>query len=152
MGQQSPAPDAEPGLKIRPARAEDAKAIAKLLGELGYPTPVEEVPSRLAGYETPDYVALIAETRGEVVALIGLHVLSSLHVGNPACYITGLIVTETAQHQGIGKQLLAEAETWARAHGCNRITVTSANHREDAHAFYETHGFPQTGRRFVKTL
>jgi GNAT superfamily N-acetyltransferase len=152
MGQEMPAPDTVTDLKIRPAVADDAHAIAKLLGELGYPTTAEDVPSRLAGYESPDYVALIAESHGEVVALIGLHLLSSLHVAKPACYITGLIVTETAQHQGIGKRLLAEAETWARAHGCNRITVTSANHREDAHSFYETHGFPQTGRRFVKTL
>ena len=137
---------------IRPARARDAQAIARLLTELGYPTPSDEVPSRLAGYESPDYAVLLAEAHGETVALIGLHLLSSLHVAKPACYITGLIVSEHAQRHGIGKRLLAEAESWARAHGCNRVTVTSANHREGAHAFYENSGFPETGRRFVKAL
>ena len=147
-----PAPDSSTGLKIRPAGPDDVDAIARLLTELGYPTKAEEVPARLAGYDSPDYAALLAESHDEVVALIGLHLLSSLHVASPACYITGLIVSERAQRQGIGRRLLAEAEAWARAHGCNRITVTSANHRDVAHAFYEANGFPQTGRRFVKTL
>jgi GNAT superfamily N-acetyltransferase len=147
-----PVPDSPTDLQIRPARADDASAIAALLTELGYPTTPDEVPSRLAGYDSPDYAALLAENKDGAVALIGLHLLSSLHVASPACYITGLIVSEKAQRQGIGRQLLSAAEAWARAHGCNRITVTSATHREGAHAFYENSGFPETGRRFVRTL
>jgi len=152
MCPEIPATDAATDVTVRPARPDDVVAISLLLTELGYPTTPEEVPSRLAGYDSPDYAVFLAESHDEVVALIGLHLLSSLHVAMPACYISGLIVSERARRQGIGRKLLSEAETWARAHGCNRITVTSANHRDGAHAFYEASGFPHTGRRFGKTL
>ncbi|HEY4955661.1 MAG TPA: GNAT family N-acetyltransferase [Gemmatimonadaceae bacterium] len=141
-----------PNLEVRPAGEADMPAIAVLLTELGYPTEVDDVPARLAAYDSPDYAVLLAESDGEAVALVGLHVLSSLHVARPACYITGLIVSGRARRQGVGRRLLDEAEAWARVHGCNRITVTSASHREGAHAFYVANGFPETGRRFVRTL
>jgi GNAT superfamily N-acetyltransferase len=67
-------------------------------------------------------------------------------------YITALVTAAAARGRGVGRALVAEAVEWARREGCVRISVTSAEHRADAHAFYPACGLPYTGRRFGTTL
>ena len=45
---------------------------------------------------------------------------------------------------GVGADLLAAAEQIARDRGCHRLTVSSFTFQ--APAFYERHGFVETGR------
>jgi len=61
-------------------------------------------------------------------------------------------VTAGAQRRGIGRLLLREAETLARAAGAVRIELTSASQRQDAHAFYRACGYGDGALRFVKRL
>jgi GNAT superfamily N-acetyltransferase len=139
-------------IQIRSANVDDAERIAVLLGELGYPTPPDEVVRRLDMLRGPDNAVRVAVLGERVVGSIGLHRQSGLHSSLSICYIMSLVVDSAVRGQGIGTLLLGEAERWARERGCDRILVTSANHRIEAHAFYEGHGFPQTGRRFAKQL
>lgn len=140
-------------LEIRTAEAADAEALAPLLAELGYPAPPAELTHRLALLRGPDSTVLVATVpTGEVRGLVGLHRLPTLHASAPACYITALVVAAAARGRGVGRRLLEAAEQWARGAGCNRLVVTSAEHRREAHAFYEACGFPYTGRRFVRVL
>ena len=141
--------------EIRPARAADAGEIAALLGELGYPATREEVARRLAALAGPDdddAVQVAAGADGAVVGVIGLHRLRTLHAPSPPCYITALVVAASARGRGVGRRLLEAAESWARERGCGRMVVTSAEHRADAHAFYERSGYERTGRRFGRAL
>jgi hypothetical protein len=48
--------------------------------------------------------------------------------------------------------LIREAERRAWAAEAARIEVTSAEHRDEAHAFYRAMGYRDAARRFVKTL
>lgn len=139
-------------IEIRPARDEDCEAISELLGELGYPTSRDEAARRLGTLRSSDYAVLVAARDGRVVGLMSLHLVKGLHSSSPACYLMGLVTHSTMHGQGIGKALLGEAEKWAREGGCDRVTLTSANHRAAAHVFYEHQGFPQTGRRFAKQI
>jgi GNAT superfamily N-acetyltransferase len=43
-------------------------------------------------------------------------------------------------------------EEEARSRGCVLLYLTTAERREDAHAFYRTTGLEETGRRFAKRL
>ena len=61
-------------------------------------------------------------------------------------------MAEAAQRQGIGRLLLREAESLARQSGAVRIELTSAAHREEAHAFYRACGYGEGAVRFVKRL
>ena len=140
-------------LDVRPARPGDAEALSRLLGELGYPTPPEAVPERLAALSSDDDAVFVAaDQRGEVLGLVALHRQRALHAADPACHITALVSAAHARRRGVGRRLLHAAEAWARARGCDRITVTSAERRADAHAFYERCGYPCTGRRFARQL
>ena len=140
-------------VEIRNAAASDAAALAPLLEELGYPASPADIAARLAGLREPQSTALVATgAGGELLGLIGLHRLPVLQAAAPPCYITALVVASAARGRGIGRRLLAAAEEWARRAGSSRLVVTSAEHRAEAHAFYERAGFPYTGRRFARVL
>jgi GNAT superfamily N-acetyltransferase len=140
-------------IRVRNAMPSDAPAMARLLGELGYPTEAGAIPARLTAVESgggSTFVVVGVEDR--VVGLASVTKLAALHVDAPVCYITALVTAPDARGQGVGRLLVSAAEQWARAQGCIRLSVTSAEHRADAHAFYPRCGLPYTGRRFTKSL
>jgi GNAT superfamily N-acetyltransferase len=140
-------------IDIGRATASDAAAMAPLLTQLGYPTAVEVVPHRLAAIEREGGVAFIArDDSGKVVGLISGARHATLHAGDRVAYITALVTDAEARGQGVGRALVAAIEQWARESGCTRLSVTSAEHRADAHAFYPRCGFPYSGRRFSKLI
>src|SRR6267378_911193 len=53
---------------------------------------------------------------------------------------------------GIGRRLVGVAEHFARDIHCERLEVTSGEHRHDAHRFYTGLGFSLRSARFVKSL
>lgn len=142
-------------MKIRPARAEDAAALSRLYLQLGYPkgNDPELLPERLARIRALGDDLIVAEADdGTVVGLAGLHLVHVMHYARPLGYITSFVTDESVRRQGVGRKLLEAATDWARAKGCYRLSLTSAEHRSDAHAFYPASGFPMTGRRFSREL
>lgn len=140
-------------LTIRTATAADAPPLAALLEQLGYEASPASIPTRLEALRTDGGIALVAVTEdGRVVGAASAATFSTLHADHPTGYITALVTDETFRRHGVGRQLVAALEQWARDHGCHRLSVTSAERRADAHAFYPSCGFPYSGRRFTKTL
>ena len=138
---------------VREATSGDAAALGHLVGELGYPAPTTEMPSRLQALEGSSHaVVLVAELAGEVVGLATAHVFATIHSATPAAWLTALVVSETARGGGAGRALVVRAEEWARSMGAVRIAVTSGARRADAHRFYERIGYARTGVRFGKPL
>ena len=97
---------------------------------------------------------LVAETgpSGDVVGLAGVRAESLIEHDRPSARLIALIVAERFRRRGVARALVRRAEVEARALGCSRIVLTSADRREDAHAFYLAAGYEQTGRRFAKDL
>lgn len=138
-------------LIIRDATPADAPAIAALLGELGYPAQAEEVRHRLAKLVLGDEVVILLATCDEqTVGLASCHVMRVLHESAPVGFLGALVVTGSRRREGIGRKLIAAIEAEAVARGCRRVTLTSAERRVSAHAFYERLGYVHTGRRFAK--
>jgi GNAT superfamily N-acetyltransferase len=137
--------------QVRRAGSQDAVAIAGLLAELGYPSDPVTVRRRLQPLlARDDGVVLVAEEQEEVVGIGSLYLLPLLHEDAPRAIITALVVSERARRRGAGRAIVDQLEAFARARGCRRIIVTTANHRADAHRFYETGGYAWTGRRYGK--
>jgi GNAT superfamily N-acetyltransferase len=122
--------------------AVDAPIVADLTTQLGYPTGADETARRLAKLdERPDdHAALVAEQDGRVVGWVHVTVYSSLESGRVA-NLGGLVVDEAHRSGGIGAQLLAVAEAWARDHGVDRMVVRTRIARERAHRFYRREGY-----------
>jgi GNAT superfamily N-acetyltransferase len=127
--------------------------IAALLGELGYPSEPTGVRARLARLLAhEDSRVFVAERSAKALGVLGLHRMPVLTSLNDIAMIIALVVTERERRSGVGSLLIARAEDEARAWRCGRIMVTSAEHRADAHAFYERLGYQYTGRRFAKGI
>jgi GNAT superfamily N-acetyltransferase len=138
---------------IRRATPDDSPALARLFGELGYNVSAEEIVARLERYEIKSGGrVLVADEEGDVLAFAAVEMRYPIHYANPVCYVSALAVLSHARRRGIGGRLLTGIEDLARELGCLKIVVTSAERRADAHAFYETHGWRYTGRRFGKDL
>ncbi|MEX2154401.1 MAG: GNAT family N-acetyltransferase [Gemmatimonadaceae bacterium] len=124
-----------------------------LIGQLGYPSTAEEMPSRLAAVDShPGADTRVAVVAGQVVGIATVHVFASIHSSSPVAWLTTLVVAEGARGKGIGRLLLAWAEDYARSHGAARISLTSALHRAEAHKFYINLRYTHSGKRFTKTL
>lgn len=142
---------------IRPVRPTDAAAAAVLLDQLGYPQDGEAaVSARLAAWtEDPSSAVFAAESEGNVLGLIAVHICPHFERDGAWGRIVALVVAEDARGRGVGGRLVAAAEAFAAARGCQRMEVTSSDRRREAHEFYRNRGYaPQTGRssRFLRDL
>jgi GNAT superfamily N-acetyltransferase len=139
---------------VRPARADDAAALAALAGQLGYPTSTEELAARLpAVAANADAVLLVAGTAEAVHGWIHVELKRSL-LAPLGAQVMGLVVDERRRNEGIGAALLAAGEAWARERGCRSVLVGTRVTRERAHRFYRRAGYDllKTSHFFEKAL
>jgi len=62
-------------------------------------------------------------------------------------YLGMLTVLPELQNSGIGKKMLAEAETHAKTLGLSSIVISVISVREELIAWYKRHGYVDTGER-----
>jgi ribosomal protein S18 acetylase RimI-like enzyme len=70
----------------------------------------------------------------------------------PRAYVAVLAVAAGAEGRGVGKALMAYAEEWARARGCDRVDLDVFVTNERAIAFYERLGYRADTQTMVKRL
>jgi N-acetylglutamate synthase-like GNAT family acetyltransferase len=70
-----------------------------------------------------------------------------LHKQERGLYLGMLTVSPGLQGGGIGKQLLAAADNYAREHNCSSIFMNVISVRHELVAWYERHGFRKTDER-----
>jgi GNAT superfamily N-acetyltransferase len=144
------------GVQIRKARRADAKAVAELSGQLGYPATEPEMAERLVRLlnRGRDNMVFVAEDSDRnVIGWLHASVTPLLEVPLRA-EVNGLIVAEGQRSAGAGAILLQAAETWARHKGCKGMSVRSNVVRDRAHAFYLRNGYEhyKTQKAFRKEL
>ena len=89
-------------LEIRPAKPEDAPALARLLTQLGYPSEAADIPDRLKKlYARPGTIALAAEAGGRVVGCVTVHLFQALHTSEPIAWLTAVVVDEDVRGKGV---------------------------------------------------
>jgi ribosomal protein S18 acetylase RimI-like enzyme len=138
---------------IRPAEHADAEAIARLVTQLGYPITASEMVGRLKNLlGRPDYQTFVAEDSGLVVGMVGAYLGLAFEFDGIYGRLTGLAVDEGFRGRGIGRRLMEHIEGWLKTQGAVLVLLTSGSHRAEAHEFYRTMGFEQTGVRFAKRL
>jgi len=142
-----------PDADLRCAGLLDADDVAALLCELGFPCDEEDAARRIRTILDNDRQALVvARVDGAVAGLVALDFMYYLPLDTLTCRITALVVSASARGQGLGRQLLREAERRARTGGAARLELASGSQRTDAHAFYRACGFGDGTVRFIKRL
>jgi GNAT superfamily N-acetyltransferase len=137
--------------RIRSAASDDSKQLAALVQQLGYPADERLIRDQLARLTSlPGTMIIVADDVGAVIGLLCFSIIPLLHLSGGLGRISALVVASQFKGQGVGRRLVAEAEEFAWNNGCDRIEITSGDHRPDAHAFYEAIGYIQDCRRFMK--
>lgn len=75
----------------------------------------------------------------------GLLGCAYLQIQQTKLYLGMLTVSPELQGRGIGKQLLAAAENYAKQNHCTAITMTVISVRQELIAWYKRHGYCDTG-------
>jgi GNAT superfamily N-acetyltransferase len=127
--------------RIRPGRADDAPALARLCTQLGYPSTDEQMAGRLRRLDAVDHGLYVAEgADGELRGVIDVHERVVLEE-DPFAELIALVVSGDARGEGIGSALVAAAVRWARARRLPKVWVRVSLWREGTPRFYESLGF-----------
>ena len=138
---------------VRAARTADAVPLARLCTQLGYPCPPAAIPARLARLDRdPLARAFVVANDDDVLGLVTVHLRHTMNHDAPIAQLSLLVVDERARRTGAGRRLVLAVEEWARAQGSHRVVVNTAQHRAEAHRFYESLEYQHTGRRYMKEL
>jgi len=141
-------------IPVRPARLSDAEGIAYLTAQLGYEVEGPAVSDRLSRILLqPGQRFLVAEREDRLVGWVHAIVWEFVETG-AFVVIGGLVVDRSLRKQGIGRTLLANAETWAVEQGCSVVRLWSSIARTEAHRFYEQLGYRNLKSQysFVKSV
>jgi predicted N-acetyltransferase YhbS len=138
---------------LRSPTEADAKHVASLLAELGYPSKETDVRDRLRrSLHRQSSCFLLAQFASEVIGLVSAELVPYFPTGSTICRVTALVVSTHHRGRRVGEKLVAGAVDFARQHHCSGIEITSAEHRLDAHRFYQRLGFSRTSSRFFLAL
>jgi ribosomal protein S18 acetylase RimI-like enzyme len=143
-------------LTIRTPEPADYARLAELAGELGYPSSAEDIARRLAGLLdiSQQHVIFVAQRTGEPIAGWICVAVQGTIESDAHAEITGFVVGSEFRSQGVGEQLLARAEAWARERNVHSVRLRSNVIRDRAHAFYLREGYEhyKTQKAFRKPL
>ena len=142
------------GVVVRPARPRDAASYVEtyraVAGELRY-IQTERVSGAVRSYRkrfrrsrTNEVAHLVAASGERVIGNLSIsrdHHPATRHVAT-----LGMFVAADWRGRGVGSALMAEALTWARAAGVERVELTVYPHNTAAVALYRKFGFVEEGR------
>lgn len=140
---------------LRDLKVTDVASICEINKEaLGYSFSTEETASQLARLSQDSHHFLLGyedDASHELLGYVHAEVYESLY-SKAGFNILALAVLPQAQGQGIGKSLLQGLEEEAKRRGYEFIRLNSADHRLDAHAFYEKVGYTcdKVQKRFIR--
>jgi N-acetylglutamate synthase-like GNAT family acetyltransferase len=128
--------------KVRAAREEDAEPIAELSAELGYPVEPGTFRERLRRILGRDdqRVVVAEQADGQVCGWLQAHCSDAVETGSRV-EIIGLVVSPGMRRCGVGRGLMALAETWAAEISAETVVVRSNAKRVESHSFYPALGY-----------
>jgi GNAT superfamily N-acetyltransferase len=142
LAEPNPNRDVSTGYKVRAAVDADAAPIAALSRELGYPAETKVIRERMGRILARDDQRLfVAEgADGAVLGWLQAHSSDVLESGFRV-EIIGMVVSEKMRRKGVGRSLVAQAETWAAEISAGTIVVRSNAKRVESHQFYPALGY-----------
>ena len=153
----------EPIIPIRPADDSDRAAVLELAPRLaeGVAPWRDQAEALLAGRrwleesldaaKAGDSVVLVAADADGIAGVISVRA-STHFTGERDGYIGELAVADRAARQGIGRALIAAADTWARDRGLRHLTLHTGAFNTNARAFYAALGFADEEVRLTRPI
>jgi GNAT superfamily N-acetyltransferase len=140
---------------VREANAVDLPAVLRLYAQPdlddGQTLSLEEARAifdRFSWY--PNYRLFVASIEGGIVGTYALLIMDNLaHRGAKSAIVEDVVVLKSARSQGVGTAMMRHAMQRAMQADCYKLTLSSNQKRDAAHAFYESIGFVRHGFSFL---
>jgi GNAT superfamily N-acetyltransferase len=124
---------------FRPRDVMDRAVIASIDGALTGATPGADV--------------LVAEdVDGAPLGFVHLHGARDFFTGEEHGHVSDIVVRAEAEGRGVGRALMAAAETWARGRGYRLLSLHVFEANTRARAMYEHLGYRPDIRKLIKPL
>ncbi|MEB6377840.1 GNAT family N-acetyltransferase [Leclercia adecarboxylata] len=138
-------------ISIRAAELSDIPSLQRLFQQLGYETDAERLKGHI--HEKHDSLCvLVAEAEKDISGVIVVNFVTPVHENGLWAFISALVIDESSRGAGIGQKLLIASERIALDKRCTQIELSSSERRVRAHKFYESNGYKEVRKRFVKRL
>jgi ribosomal protein S18 acetylase RimI-like enzyme len=150
-------------VSVRPAVAADRPAILELAPRLaeGVAPWRNHDEARNAGRKWLDGslddalagtgALFVAVDQGDLIGVISVHATTHF-TGEQDGYIGELVVAGSASRRGLGRTLIDAAETWAREHQLENLTLHTGAYNTSARAFYAALGFDEEEVRLTRRV
>jgi aminoglycoside 6'-N-acetyltransferase I len=136
---------------IREARPEDRGTLAQLRHRLWPDSSVDEHAQELArmlageaGSTLPSVILVAQKLQGDIVGFVETGLRShadGCDPSHPVGYVEGWYVVPEWRRKKVGARLLAEAEAWARSHGCREMASDTWVDNVESQRAHEALGF-----------
>jgi GNAT superfamily N-acetyltransferase len=137
-------------ITFRLATASDADRIAALFTDEGYPAGASDIVARLERFSPPSSSVVVAESGGDVLGFIALHVIPRFEHDDSLVRILALVVDPGVRDRGLGRLLMAEAERIGRQTGATAAEITAGHHRPEARRLYEALGYDSSVTTYLR--
>ena len=141
---------------IREINISDAKEIQKICKTaLGYDVDISTVENQIKKLSCDNKNHILAvyedENTKKVIGFVHAQVYESVY-SDTGLNILGLAMDPNFHGNGFGKKLIGYIEKYAMDNGISFIRLNSADHRVEAHKFYENIGYKsdKLQKRFIK--
>lgn len=141
--------------QTRHCRPEDFSQIVELLRQLWPEKHLDTAALRIVFERAlaSELQVYLCVTRGQrIVGFGSLSLKNNLWQEGYLGHVDELIVDREVRGSGIGTRLLEDLVAAARQRHCRVVELDSAFHREQAHEFYQRHGFQSRALLFSKAL
>lgn len=143
-------------LSVRNAGPQDCAELAELRHALWPDSSVDEhardLTWLLAGKtpgNLPSAILVAQEPAGRIVGFVEVGLRShadGCDPAHPVGYLEGWYVIPSLRRQNVGARLVAQAEEWARTHGCKEMASDTWSDNVDSQKAHEALGFEEVDR------
>lgn len=96
---------------------------------------------------------IVAREANDIIGMVNLLYTVSTALGGRVAILEDMVVNPAVRSKGIGSELLLYSVELAQQKGCQRITLLTDFDNENAHRFYQKHGFDRSSMTvFRKSL
>ncbi len=145
------------GLRLRPVKEADFRAVSELLAASGRPalTPETEGGALAAFRRHVAYLntaSLLAEREGVPVGFLALHFRERLNYPTLEAWVPDLAVASHERNSGVASALFERAILLARGRSCHRLVLESDPGRERPYQLRTPETVAEAGRLLVVEL
>jgi len=113
---------------------------------------IHHITKALEAADANDCVFIAEDETGKPIGFIRMVIQTDYYSGEEHAHLNDIVVTEAAEGKGVGKLLLAKADTWAKEKQARWITLNVFDKNFRARSVYEKAGYKIEWVKYLKNL